>query len=109
MFVPQRFSIDGHTTTSAPHPHILYNIQSTSADGETRRVSRRYSEVRVTFFIYKMRYLHVRIFFFNSNSLLLFIKPSMISLLCRPNVCLRPRLYPPLGSTTPSSPSAEQD
>ncbi|KIM81786.1 glycoside hydrolase family 18 protein [Piloderma croceum F 1598] len=44
MFIPQRFSIDGHTTTSAPHPHILYNIQSTSADGETRRVSRRYSE-----------------------------------------------------------------
>ena len=64
MFTPQRFSIDGHTTTSAPHPHILYNVQSTSADGETRRVSRRYSEVR-DFFIYKMRYLvHVPISFF---------------------------------------------
>ncbi|KIM81785.1 glycoside hydrolase family 18 protein [Piloderma croceum F 1598] len=44
MLTPQRFSIDGHTTTSTPRPHILYNIQTTSTDGATRRISRRYSE-----------------------------------------------------------------
>jgi len=59
MSSPQRFLIDGHTTASAPRSHVLYTIQTTFANGETQRVSRRYSEACNNFF-----------FFFSFNLLL---------------------------------------
>ncbi|EKM76188.1 hypothetical protein AGABI1DRAFT_108941 [Agaricus bisporus var. burnettii JB137-S8] len=36
--------ITGHTTSSKPHPHVLYNLKVTFDDGTQQNVHRRYSE-----------------------------------------------------------------
>lgn len=39
-------AISSHTTASSPRPHVLYTILVTLPDAGTRRIQRRYSEVR---------------------------------------------------------------
>ncbi|CDO77188.1 Glycoside Hydrolase Family 18 protein [Trametes cinnabarina] len=44
MAVISAASVVGHTTASAPRPHILYNIEVNTTDGKTTIVSKRYSD-----------------------------------------------------------------
>ncbi|KAI8989856.1 glycoside hydrolase family 18 protein [Trametes punicea] len=44
MTVVTAATVVGHTTASAPRPHILYNIEVKTADGKTTAIAKRYSE-----------------------------------------------------------------
>lgn len=40
-------TVSSHTTASSPRPHVLYTILVTLPEVGTRRIERRYSEVRI--------------------------------------------------------------
>jgi chitinase len=39
-------AIVSHTTASFPRPHVVYVVEVTKDDGESYRITKRYSDVR---------------------------------------------------------------